>query len=113
MSIKEDIFKANDTKLKQMEIPEWGTVVYLRSWSTSERFRWSEAAKLADQSAVASSRALALAAVFSLADASGVRVFADNDCEALTHKSGEVLQRILDESLKHNGLNGSDEVKND
>src|SRR4051812_28451543 len=99
MSLRDDILGCKDARLKEMEIPEWDTTIYLRSWTVAERYNWSALATKSDGDPKSAAKCLAMATVYSVADSDGKQVFSEKDVEALTGKSGEVLQRILEVSL--------------
>jgi hypothetical protein len=102
MSLKDTILAAEDIKLKAIEVPEWGTTVYIRVMSGTERDSW-ETNVLSKQVNI---RAGLL--VRCLADDQGKRIFSDSDVNALGAKSGHVLDKLFELASKHNRLKRED-----
>jgi len=108
MSIRDQILKANDRPLKALEVPEWGTTIYLPTFSAAELVRIEELRE-DDQIPIG-----AFATVI-IRDENGNPIFAPEDAAELSKKNGSILARIVVECWKHNGIGEEalDEAKND
>ncbi len=95
---KDDILNREDTKLEQVDIPEWGISVHVRTLSGSERDLF--------ESRISKDRVgiRGLFAALVVCDEKGDRVFSDADQFALGKKSAAALDRILDVGLRLNGM---------
>jgi len=106
-SLKEVILAAKDRPVKAVEVPEWGTTVYVSRLSAGDRVALANLAR--DESLD-----LAAYAILFICDADGNRIFTADDQEALSNKSYEALERIVSEGMEFNGLgpDSIDEAKN-
>jgi hypothetical protein len=104
MNIRDLIFNANDLTRKEVDVPEWGCKVYLRSWSGQDRARLlklhHDSQKRPDVLGEFNAWVLVLSAV----DQDGKPVFTDQDLTGLQKKSGAVLDRLAKDALELNGL---------
>jgi len=105
---KEQILKANDLKIIEVEVPEWGGIVRLKEFTGGAREEYiftlqaqSKNAKSGDIDIRGlTSKLLSLCIV----DDDGKPTFTASDIEALNSKSATVLNRLFEEALKLNGL---------
>ncbi len=103
---KEQILAAQDLPTEDVDVPEWGGSVRLRTLSGAERDRWEESRieqrgksrKTNYQNITAS--LIALCAV----DSEGKRLFSEAEVHALGRKSAKVLGRLFDACRRLNGL---------
>ena len=109
---RDAILGADDLPRREVEVPEWGGRLWVRTMTGLERDRYEAGlvvepgTKRADRLANLRARLVALTAV----DAAGERLFAETDVEALGAKSSKALDRVADAALKMNGL-GPDDVE--
>ena len=108
MGLREDILGFNDKKFVVFPIPEWNmantTIIVMDGLS---RDKWeTQIYERAENRSKQSNRGLFACLV--IGDSEGKRLFNDSDVEALSQKSGIVLDRILAEGLKLNKLRAED-----
>ena len=104
---KATILAAQDLKTQDVDIPEWGGSVRIKTMSGREREGFLAAVAGLDESIDANARMGILVRhllVTTLVGEDGVRVFADGDVDALADKSAEVLQRLFVVAQTINGL---------
>ena len=108
MDIKAAILSSTTKKIKKVEVPEWGTPVFMRTMTAGERDAW-ELAWLDKQGkgGVANFRSVFL--VKCLCDENGTRLFADNEVEQLAAHDSKVVNRLFEIAREQNGLT-SDQV---
>jgi hypothetical protein len=103
MSLRQRILAAPDIKTEQLYIPEWSETLTLRSLSGTEREALNtlvyDAKRLGKPLAI-----FAAVAAFSIIDADGHRVFADDDIPELAKHSSGALERFYDWQVKHSGI---------
>ncbi len=100
----QEIYDAQDIVIEEVEVPEWGGVVRLRSMTGEEAVDFAAKAK-ANSSGVA--RIVSICAV----DEDGNRLFKDEDIEVLKRKSMRALMRLQRVALKINGLSEEEVAK--
>ena len=93
--------------VKEVPIPEWGDSVYVRSFTGMDRQelnKWAKAHEakgdLADPIIVARC----------LCDASGTRLYGDNETDKVLALDGKILSFIAQAAAEHNGI-GEDAIK--
>jgi hypothetical protein len=108
MDIKAAILSSTTKKIHKVEVPEWGTAVFMRTMTAGERDAW-ELAWLDKQGkgGVANFRSVFL--VKCLCDENGTRLFADNEVEQLAAQDSKVINRLFEIAREQNGLT-SDQV---
>lgn len=94
---KDQIRAADDRRLTEVEVPEWGGSVFVRTLPLSERLDLSAAAKRDGDLTID-------LVVLCACDPDGGRLFATEDADWLAGKNGEVLQRIALVAIEVNGL---------
>jgi hypothetical protein len=105
---KGQILDAEDLTTEDVEVPEWGGTVRVRSLTGTERDKFEtdmvdkhgKATKLGDIRA----RLAALCMV----DAKGQRLFSDAEAHALGKKSGAALERVSSVAMRLAGLTQDD-----
>lgn len=98
-----EILAAEDVRLEQVPVPEWGGDVYIRNLTgrALDAYQFS----LADEKGeldFTDRRAKLLARC--LCDDKGKRLFSEAQIEALSGKSGDVLDRLFVIAERHNKL---------
>lgn len=97
MLTRDVILGLNDCQVKPFNVPEWGGSVYLREMSVKDRESFFDTVKDGKIKAV---KALILAAC----DEDGQPIFTDEDTADLEEKSGSVVDKIVMEWVRMNGL---------
>jgi hypothetical protein len=95
-----------DIKTKQVNVPEWGGMLILKEMNGVDRESWEASLFPAGKKDLRQIREKLL--VRTIVDENGDRIFGDKDIEALSHKSGQVLDRLFDAAQRLNGLRTED-----
>ena len=107
---RDAILGAEDLVTEQVEVPEWGGIVYLRTMTGAERDAWEERQLVGRGRSrrvnLENIRASLVAQV--VMDAEGNRLFARADIPALGAKSARALDRIFAAAQRLNGLTAED-----
>ena len=107
MLTKEQILGADDLRREQVNVPEWGGSVFVRTLTGTDRDAF-------EQSIIQNSERMDLAnvrarmAVLCVVDEKSERLFADSDAQALGAKSSLALGRIFTVAQKLNGMTDAD-----
>ena len=99
---REQILAADDLQIKEIEVPEWGGVTYVRSINAADYADYVRGNVAADGKATMDNY-IARYCAFAICDSKGERLFTDADAEALGKKYSTVMARIYDEAKKLNG----------
>lgn len=100
---KKQILLSQDFKLKEIEVPEWGGSVFLKTLNARELLAYEDATEKVGPS---------LYLTFSLVDETGKPLFSAKDVAELNEKDGYVLMRLFHESLALNKMDAaSDEER--
>ena len=102
---KVDILAFDDLKKEPLNIPEWGGDVYIRVMTGTERDKYEEWAINSGKSLQGIRGRIAS---LCLVDENGVRLFTDDDVDALGQKSGAALERIVTAIMKLNAVTAAD-----
>ncbi len=109
MLTREAILALKDLPEKEIEVPEWGGSVRIRSLTLSERFRWL---KLQTENEGDYGAVLRLASLpmitWAMIDDAGKPLFTEEDVSALDGKNPDAIQKIHAEILKISGIGGTD-----
>lgn len=108
---REDILKAQDLVTEEVEVPEWGGSVFIRTMTGAERnaFELEVVPGVADGSNrmdVLNMREKLLVKV--IVDDKGQRLFTDKDIKALGEKSAAALDRLFEVAQRLNRLSARD-----
>ena len=109
--LKDQILNAHDIKTEAVEVPEWGTTVFVRTFSGADRAKLMELHKQhADNPAELNTHLVLMAA----SDEKGNPIFTGDDYDRLNGKSGVAIDRVAIAALKLNGLDSEsvDDAKN-
>lgn len=104
------ILEMDDRPTKEVEVPEWGGSVFIRTMSGDERDTF-EAEMVAQQGGANPSKIKGIRARFVtrvLVDENGERLFKDSQADQLGKKSAAALDRIFSEASAFNRLSGED-----
>lgn len=96
MLTREQILALDDRKITEVEIPEWGTTVYVRPMSAGDRDRLESSQLLAREAGGGAVNIRGLIASRVVCDAEGNRLFRDEDAAPLADKSAKGLDRIFE-----------------
>ena len=108
MNLKDIILASADIPAPQKVcVKEWGTDVYIKHMSGSERDKWEADAFEAGKVTRQDFRARYL--VHCLVDEKGEAIFSAEDIPALGSKSGKVIDRLYSRAQKINALSKEDE----
>lgn len=103
---KDQILAAEDLPYRDVEIPEWGGTVRVRTMTGGERdaFEASLYEKVGEELKYRREhfRAKLLSKV--IVDDKGARLFSDKDIEQLSGKSARALNRLFDVAQEINGI---------
>jgi len=100
-----EILSAQDIETVDVEVPEWGGTVRLKSLSGEEASRFGE--MFEKDKTGASLKILALSAV----NEEGERLFSDTEVAQLKRKSLRAILKLQKEALRINGLTDDEEKK--
>jgi hypothetical protein len=100
-----DCLDIDDIELKSVDVPEWKTIVYVRTLTRAERHRMFKDNQDVDE--------LLLLVLYACREADGSRAFKKEDLQRLSEKSGKVIERIGRAALDLNGIGSGavDEAK--
>lgn len=110
MSLRDQILAADDLPREAVEVPEWGCTVFVRTMTGAERdsFELSMHRDRGDDEKANVRNIRARLAVLTVIDSDGLRVFKDEDADALGQKSAAALDRVFAVSQRLNGLSPRD-----
>lgn len=103
---KDQILAANDQLTKDVEVPEWGGVVRIRTMSASERDKWESETYADGKVNTLDFRARFCA--LCIVDEQGARLFTDAEVSTLGRKSAAALQRVFNAAQELNALSNKD-----
>ena len=104
MLTREQILALDDLSREKVDVPEWGTSVYVRVLNGTEITK-----------ALTEERTLASMVAMFTVDEKGARLFTDEDVAALARKNYKALNRIASAGMRFNALTaeGQDDAKKD
>ena len=107
---KTAILTANDLQTEDVEVPEWGGAVRVRSFTGRERdaFESSMVRGEGRDRKVDLTNMRARLVGLTVIDETGQRLFTDGEVDLLGAKSGAALDRVFAIAQKLNGLSGAD-----
>jgi hypothetical protein len=107
---KTAILTANDLKSEDVEVPEWGGAVRVRSFTGRERDAFEASMVRGDgkDRKVDLTNMRARLVGLTVIDETGQRLFTDEEVDLLGAKSGAALDRVFAVAQKLNGLSGAD-----
>lgn len=98
MSLKrDDILRAEDSGLREVPVPEWGSTVWIRTLTGRERDRWE-----LDLEAAGKDNARASLCALVICDEKGKSLFTAQDAAALGQKNAAALDRIFEAARELN-----------
>lgn len=107
---KAQILEVDDRPETEVEVPEWGGVVFIRALSGTDRDSWEQSVleQHGEDVQVNMAGARAKLAALSIVDADGERMFSEDEIDELSKKSGRALDRIFSAARKLNGITKED-----
>lgn len=103
---KNQILAADDCRLAEVAVPEWGGSVFIRVMSCGERDAYENDWVMNKNKGVENFRSKFLARC--LCDDKGSRLFTDAEIGELSKKSAKVLGRLWQKAMEHNALTEAD-----
>ncbi len=108
---KDQILGANDLPFRDVEVPEWGGTVRVRTMTGGERDAFEASIYDTDGAGVklnrSDFRAKLLAKV--IVDDKGARLFTDKEISQLSGKSAKALQILFDVAQEINGISKAEQ----
>ena len=107
---KTAILAAQDLQTEDVEVPEWGGAVRVRSFTGRERDAFESSMVRGDgrDRRVDLTNMRARLVGLTVIDEAGQRLFTDDEVDLLGAKSGAALDRVFAVAQKLNGLSGAD-----
>lgn len=107
---RDAILAANDTQREEVQVPEWGGAVLVKSLTGKERdaFEAGIVEQKGKKTSVNMKNIRAKLVVLACVDESGQRLFGDGDVEALGNKSAAALERVFKVAQRLSGLTDED-----
>ena len=100
---RESILGSDDLKSVEVEVPEWGGAVWVRTMTATQRDAF-EAQQIREPFRDVRARL----AVATVCDSHGELLFTEADIPALSRKSGKALDRVFAVATKLSGLSKED-----
>lgn len=109
---KEDILQVRDVKIEQVDVPEWGGAVFVRSITAAERGQIEAAAatfkeKKGRDDSFARTFTVKFASL-AICDENGARLFEDKDIALLQQKNASAVSRIAAAAQRLSGFTKQD-----
>lgn len=105
---KSKFLALNDTKIEEVEIPEWESTVYVRALTAKELMDYVNATidiQKGQSKDLAKSQLLMVA--YCLCDSEGKRLIQDNEISLLENKNAGVINRIFEAAQRVSGLSAT------
>lgn len=108
---KDQIMKADDLPFRDIDVPEWGGSVRVRTMTGGERDAFEAQIYDADSNGIRLNRENFRAKLLSkvLVDGAGTRLFSDKEILLLSGKSSKAIQRLFDAAQELNGISGAEQ----
>ena len=108
MLTRDQIFAANDTPTRDVDVPEWGGSVRVRTMSARDRDALEFAALAARDAGTTVDNVRARYAAACIIDEKGEQVFTEEDVANLGNKSAAALDRVYQAVAELNAISTSD-----
>ena len=106
---RDDILGADDINLEQVEVPEWGGVVYVKPLSGIQRDRLENAAHKRTRKGVMDVQNLKVQFVIaSVVDSDGSQIFTPSDAKDLNQKNARPIDALFQVVQRLSGLSDED-----
>jgi hypothetical protein len=106
MSLRDQILGADDLPVEEVEVPEWGVTVRVRTMMGYERDAFEASVVQGEKRNLDNLRARLCA--MCIVDEDGNRVFSESDAEALGRKNAGALDRVFAVAQRLNGMSKQD-----
>ena len=106
MGLKEKILESVDLPLEKIEVPEWGTTVYLRGMTSAERDAWEMS--IYESKGIKMDNIRARLVSLALCDENGDRLFSDGEAEKLGKKNAKVITKLFEIAQRLSGIGQKD-----
>ena len=107
---RQAIFDAQDLSVEDVDVPEWGGTVRVRTLTGAERdaFEATIMERKGDTYEANMENMRAKLAAFSIVDEAGERIFSEQDIQELSKKSASALQRVFNVASRLSGISPED-----
>lgn len=107
---RDEILQAADIQKEVVSVPEWGGDVYVKGMTGAERdkFESSMVTIRGKDREMNLANIRAKLASMTICDEAGVRLFKEEDVQALSKKSASALQRIFEVAQRLSGIGDAD-----
>lgn len=107
---RDAILGADDLEYEELDVPEWGGTVRVRSLSGAERDAYEASMRLQRGKEFIANMANIRAKLVAkcVVDENGERIFTDNDAPALGEKSASALDRIFEVAARLSRISDED-----
>jgi hypothetical protein len=109
---RDAILKAEDYKIEEVEMPEWGGTVFVRSLTGAERDQYEASMATLDKKGnvrdIHMENIRARLVALTVCDETGQRLFGDTDVKALGEKNAAALERVFQAAQRLSGLTKRD-----
>ena len=107
---RDQILQANDVQIRELDIPEWGGIVFVRGMTGRERDRYEHSCveQKGKDTRINMKNARAKLVVLCTVDENGKRIFGDADIALLADKSAKALDRIFSVAQELSGISKDD-----
>lgn len=102
------ILGANDLELMEVDVPEWGGVIYVKTMTGVERDSLEGELNIESKGNKGMTNVRARYAVRTICDADGKLLFNVNDLELMGGKSGAALDRVFEIAMDKNKISPKD-----
>ena len=102
---KEQILKANDLIIREVDVPEWGGSIRMRTLSGKDRDSFEEVIQKRKKGQMLELRGLkAMLLSLTVIEEDGCPMFSEGDLEKLNDKSSKVINDLFEVATKMNGI---------
>ena len=108
MLSRDDILNADDLPYEDINVPEWGGDIRMRTMTGTERDAFETSIVTGDGKDRNMRNIRARLVVRCAVDENGARLFADKEAPVLGKKSAKVLDRLFGIAQRMNGLSATD-----
>lgn len=109
MGLSRDQILSSKRPPTEVQVPEWGGSVYIKTMSAGHREQWESSF----DSNLNNKAVRASILVLTLCDENGVLLFSPDDVAKLNEQDGHIIDRLFQEATKHNRIlkEASEEAK--
>jgi len=110
MLTKEEIQKAKDLPVRDVEVPEWGGIVRMQTLSGAERDSFADTVQQRKKGEVIELKGLKVFLLsLAIVGENGERLFSEADLDELNAKSAKVLETLFEIATEMNGIGEEEE----